>query len=867
MSGSLYTLRILAEPKPANAFASLMDCKSIISFKVSRVTPQGFVHKGDIVMATEKELRNTTGTSLVHAEHFRKVYYPTVAVADISLDINKGDILALVGANGAGKSTLTKALSGVINCDSGELWFDGKQVDLANYNPAVARDLGIRVVHQELSLCKNLTVYENFYIEQSQSMKGGLSWRNKARAMAREALDRVFPGNDIDVNSGLEKLSIAQQQMVEIARATSDKNTKLMILDEPTSSLPMEQTEQLQDYLMQTAKEGMTYIYISHRLNEIMTIANRVFIMQNGNEKWKGGIEETSEEHMVKMMGEGIGSGDDTIEKLDDWTAPELNREISVTFSHYTTKRLKDVSLAAYGGQIVGLTGLEGNGQLDIIRDIFEKAKKNVNGLKVNGKVAYVAGDRKKEGIFPLWSIEDNQVITKAAGCGLLKHLSKAWLAESVGYWYDKLHIKSDSKDALITSLSGGNQQKVLIARALVADADIILLDDPTRGVDQPTKNALYEVLREAASAGKLVIWRTSDDAELNFCTNLFVLNTGHVVGEFEGDNVEHEKIMSLAFKNMEDKKKNTESKKEFKAPLFTFALIAMIVIYGVCASRSPLLLSSYGIQLMVTGFAALMLCALSQTFTIGLSHVDLGVGNYCGLINVLICTYLFEKPLMGLVLLILALAAYPLMGYVIQKRNVPAIIVTLGASFVWTGLALSIQSMPGGKCPVWIRTLLYTDTSFVNIICFWLIVLLVAAILIYRSRYGTVLRGFGNNESAMINSGWSRTKAYMSVYLFAGIFAMLAGFCTSAINNASDASASSTYTMLSVASVIIGGGYFSGGVVTHFGAVCGAISLTMISVLLGLFKVSTDYTASIQGLVLILILSLRLLKGREKKS
>lgn len=154
-----------------------------------------------------KPENQTAQVPLIRAEHFRKVYFPTVAVADISISINKGDILALVGANGAGKSTLTKALSGVINCDSGELFFDGKQVDLSNYSPAVARDLGIRVVHQELSLCKNLTVYENFYVEQSQSMKGGLGWRKKARQMAREALDNVFPGNDIDINLGLEKLS------------------------------------------------------------------------------------------------------------------------------------------------------------------------------------------------------------------------------------------------------------------------------------------------------------------------------------------------------------------------------------------------------------------------------------------------------------------------------------------------------------------------------------------------------------------------------------------------------------------------------------------------------------------------------------
>ncbi len=487
--------------------------------------------------------------------------------------------------------------------------------------------------------------------------------------------------------------------------------------------------------------------------------------------------------------------------------------------------------------------------------------------MQVHGAVAYVAGDRKKEGIFPLWSIEDNQVITKAAKSGLLKYLSKEWLENSVDYWYDRLHIKSDGKDALITSLSGGNQQKVLIARALVANADIILLDDPTRGVDQPTKNALYELFREAATEGKLIIWRTSDDAELEFCTNLLVLNDGKVVGNFEGGKVDHEKIMSLAFENLETKAEKEEERKKLRAPLFTFALVAMVVIYGICAIRSPLLLSVYGVQLMVTGFAALMLCALSQTFIIGLSHVDLGVGNYCGLINVLCCTILFENPPVGFLVMALALLMYPLMGYVIHKRNVPAIIVTLGASFVWSGISLSLQSMPGGTCPEWMRRIFYTNTPFLNTLCYCLVILLIAAILVYRSRYGTVLRGFGNNENAMINSGWSRAKAYMSIYLLAGIFAMLAGICTSSINNASDGSASSTYTMLSVASVIIGGGYFSGGVVTHFGAVCGAVSLTMISVLLGLLKVSTDYTASIQGLVLILILSLRLIKGRGKEA
>ena len=153
----------------------------------------------------EEAKKQTSQTPLIQAWHFRKVYFPTVAVNDISISIEKGDILALVGANGAGKSTLTKALSGVISCDEGELFFDGNPVDLSAYSPAVARRLGIRVVHQELSLCKNLTVYENFYIEQSQSIKGGIGWRKKAQQMAREALDTVFPGNTIDVKVSMDK--------------------------------------------------------------------------------------------------------------------------------------------------------------------------------------------------------------------------------------------------------------------------------------------------------------------------------------------------------------------------------------------------------------------------------------------------------------------------------------------------------------------------------------------------------------------------------------------------------------------------------------------------------------------------------------
>ncbi|BFL46635.1 ATP-binding cassette domain-containing protein [Lactonifactor longoviformis] len=799
------------------------------------------------------------------AENLLKIYGPTTAVNHLSIELKKGEVLALVGGNGAGKSTLTKILSGVITSNEGTLSIEGEAVDMNKYTPAVARTKGIRVVHQELSLCKNLTVYENFYIEQFQRFdKKDMKWRKQAKEMAREALDRVFPDHGIDVNAGLATLSIAQQQMVEIARATSDSEVKMLVLDEPTSSLPAEQTSQLQDYIKKSAGEGISYIYISHRLKEIMFLADRIFIMQNGAEKYQCPIGETSEEDMVARMGDGV-VGEKTAEEEKSAMAPiEINKNIKVAFDNYSNGMLKKISKEMYGGEIIALTGLEGNGQLEFLQEVFFQAKKKKAGLHIQGKVAYVAGDRKKEGIFPLWSITDNTIISKIARGALFAPISTGRTNEIVEQWNQRLKTKCASNEDLITSLSGGNQQKVLIARAMAVDADIILLDDPTRGVDVGTKKELYGVFQEAAKEGKLVIWRTSDDAELEYCTRLFVLNAGSVAGEFNHDEFEHSSMLKLAFQNNEKKAENLEKKKAKSPKLYLLALIAMLILYVVCGALSPSIFTKFGVELLAVGFTPFIFAALAQTFAIGLGHIDLGVGAFMGLVNVVCATILDQNNALGILCLLGLLLVYSCMGLIIYWRGVPPIIVTLGMSFVWTGMAYVLQDVPGGHVPEWMVHLFNANNPVLQGILIWLILFIILAILIYRSRYGTVMRGFGNNDTAMRNSGWSKARAYWATYLIAGIFAMMGGIAQSAITGASDVNASATYTMLTVAAVIIGGGYFSGGVVTHVGAVFGGISLTMVSVLLGLLKVSTDYTATIQGLVLILILSFRLLR-KEK--
>ena len=799
------------------------------------------------------------GKVILQGLNLLKTYGPTVAVNNLSITLHEGEVLALVGANGAGKSTLIKALSGIISCDSGRIQIGAEQINTAKYTPSDARAKGIRVVHQELSLCKNLTVYENFYIELYQKFeKKALNWRKSARAYARDALSRVFPGNNIDVSASLADLSIAQQQMVEIARAVGDPNTRILILDEPTSALPAEQTLQLQDFIKKSAAQNIAYIYISHRLKEVMAIAHRIFIMQNGCEKHQCPIAHTNEEDMVNRMGDTAIGGHG---EKKSFAPPPLNPGVRVTLDQYTKGKLKRVCTQMQGGEIVALTGLEGNGQLELLQEVFFRQGAKKTGILVEGKVAYVAGDRKKEGIFPLWSISDNTIISTISRSPLFKPLSSEFVGGLVSHWNQRLKTKCETTQDLIVSLSGGNQQKVLIARAMAADADIILLDDPTRGVDVATKKELYEVFREAAQKGKLVIWRTSDDSELEYCTRLCVMNAGTISGELDTQIFDHAQMLKLAFESKGKNELGLEAVKPRRAPLYLFSLITMLLIYGGCCLLSPPVASKFGIELLAVGFTPFIFAALSQTFIIGLGHIDLSVGAFMGLVNVVCATVLQQNNALGLGFLLLLLLAYSCMGLLIYWRTIPSIIVTLAMSFVWMGLAYQLQDVPGGQAPDWMITCFNPNNPLLQGVILWLILFIVLAILIYRSRYGTVLRGFGNNETALQNSGWSRARAFWATYMIAGFFALSGGVAQSAITGASDVNASATYTLLTVAAVIIGGGYFTGGIVTHAGAVFGGVALTLISVLLGLLRISTDYTATIQGLVLILILSLRLLK------
>lgn len=825
-------------------------------------------------MAKELETTGTAPTTaggksapvLYKIKHMDKSFGPTHAVDGFSFDIHKGDVVGLVGSNGAGKSTLMRLISGVIPCDHGALTFRGEDINTEQFSVQKASEVGIRVVHQELSLCKNLSVYENFYLEQAMQLSRGFGWRKKALALAKAALDEVFPEHGVDVRTKLSNLSITQQQMVEIARAASDPTLKLLILDEPTSSLPEHQTGQLKAYIQRKSKEGVSFIFISHRLSEIIQTTSVVCVMQNGKLVWSGPTTESSEDALLEKMGGGAASAG--LEKPKSEEVPK-NSSISVRCENLSTRALSDISFSAEGGEIVCIEGLEGSGQLDLLHEIYAaRGARNKKTLQITGKVSYVAGDRKKEGIFPLWSVFDNMIVGRAAQFGLLRKLPEEALRGFVDNWFGLLAIKSDGSKANITSLSGGNQQKVLIARTMVAESDIILLDDPTRGVDVSTKQQLYELFREVAALGKLILWRSSEAIEREQCTRTLVMSFGRIAADLPVQEATDEAVLAASFSNSTEKKAQASTKRMrvLNHPLvIPFAALAIIyILYGL---TSPAVFSKFGVELLVSGFSPLIFAALAQTFIIGLGHIDLGMGAFMGLVNVLCATVLFERPFLGLLLLLAALLVYSLQGLLIYERKIPPIIVTLGMSYVWLGLAYTLLEAPGGQTPgiiVKIATQRILGFSSVTLLC---VAAAFASILFYRSRYGTVLRGMGNNEGSMRNSGWSCRKAYITVYAVSGLFALLGGMLFSGITGSADANASSSYTMLTIASVILGGGHFSGGIVFHLGSVIGAASLSLINALLGAFKVNTDFTAAIQGLLLIVVLALRLVGRKSNES
>jgi ribose transport system ATP-binding protein len=484
-------------------------------------------------------------TNIVKLDGVEKHFGAVRALDGVDFAVDGGECVGLVGHNGAGKSTLMHVLAGTLRPDRGRIAVGG--VEPNPYSVGIAQKLGIRCVFQELSLCPNLSVAENARI--LHPALTGIGWRRQAGALIGAKLDEIFPGHGITAGDIIRDLPLGKRQMVEVARAftVTDDRLHLVILDEPTSSLDVHTASQLLAFVRRVVAGGVSAILISHLLGEILDFSDRVVVMRDGKVVAADRAGAFDRGRLVATM----GAAERREPTRPEGRAARTRGGAPICVQARPERQRDAAELVAHDGEIIGLAGLSGHGQTQLLLRIFDGARRRLPGIKVTAPVALIAGDRQSDGIFPLWSIAENIGIRSIAALRrglLISPEREAALAES---WRGKINIRTPDIRNNILSLSGGNQQKALFARALGSDARIVLMDDPMRGVDVGTKLEVYDLIRAEARQGRTFLWYTTEIDELENCDHVYVFRNGRIVADLGRGELSEEKVIQSSFQEV----------------------------------------------------------------------------------------------------------------------------------------------------------------------------------------------------------------------------------------------------------------------------------------------------------------------------
>jgi ribose transport system ATP-binding protein len=481
--------------------------------------------------------------NIVKLDGVEKHFGAVRALAGVDFAVSVGECVGLVGHNGAGKSTLMHVLAGTLTPDRGQITIGAEPQK--DYAVVLAQKLGVRCVFQEFSLCPNLTVAENARVLHPSI--AGWGWRRRAGELIRRKLDEIFPGHGISADAVVGDLSIGKRQMVEVARAFTITEAPLhfVILDEPTSSLDSHRAGQLLSYVRRAIAAGAGCVLISHLLGEILEYCDRIVVMRDGKVVAADRASAFNRDKLVTTMG-GVAASKRQAEKE---AAPRGTTPVRIRAR--PAKQHDGIELIAHQGEIVGLAGLSGHGQTELLLSVFKGANRRLPGIKVTDPVALVAGDRQSDGIFPLWSIARNVGIRSLASLhsGLL--ISPELENRLAEHWRKRINILTLDMHNNILSLSGGNQQKALFARALGSEAKIVLMDDPMRGVDIGTKLEVYDLIRTEANAGRTFLWYTTEMEELENCDHVYVFRNGRIVADLHRGELNEERVIQSSFEEV----------------------------------------------------------------------------------------------------------------------------------------------------------------------------------------------------------------------------------------------------------------------------------------------------------------------------
>jgi ABC-type sugar transport system ATPase subunit/ribose/xylose/arabinose/galactoside ABC-type transport system permease subunit len=784
-------------------------------------------------------------TTVLNLAGIWKRYPGVVALRDVSLAVAAGEVHALLGENGAGKSTLVGVASGAINPDAGTIEIGGEVTD--SLTPAEAQRHGLAIVHQHPALVPDMTVAENMAL--------GSAGRRPTNDWMREQLNRV--GSRAALNARLEDLSVAQRQLLELAKALA-LDPRILILDEPTAPLGADMVANLFEQVRKVAAGGAAVIYISHRLPEVRQIADRVTVMRDGAVRGSAPVDEMSDEEMLRLI---VGRSMETT--FPDKHVGDREETGGLQVEGFSNDAFRDVKLAVRPGEIVGLAGIAGNGQTEFLRALagLESAAGGVrlgnSPLRLGSPaaarragVAYLSADRHNEGLLMSLSVRENAALsslTRFSQNGVVRRSAEAAAVEKER---EELSIRTSSIETDVEALSGGNQQKVVFARALLAQPKLVLADEPTQGVDAGARVEIYRILREIAETGVPVVISSSDGLELEgLCDRVAVFSRGELIADLAGDDVSEEKIartIVTATSHRRDEsgeRDQSDAARPNVARAMSFVkgdylpsaiLAAVILLLGIYTySQNTRFTAAFNMTSLMTLLAALAFISFGQLIVVMTAGIDISVGPLSGLIVVVGSFFLVDGKSVGLIVLgfVLMLMTAVLTGVVngsmVRYGRFTPVAATLVTYIALQGISQLLRPFQGGFIKTSITDVITTKVGTIPIA---LIVAVCLAILLeYALRYtrwGLALRAAGSREEAAHRLGVRVNRTIVAAYIASALLTFLGALMLMAQTGVGDPTQGVTYTLASITAVVLGGASLFGGRGSFIGALLGATLL-----------------------------------------
>ena len=777
-----------------------------------------------------------------------KAFPGVQALSDVTLDIRPGEVHAIVGENGAGKSTLMSIASGAQRADSGEVHING--VELMYASPSLARNLGLAIVRQEPALMPDLSIAENLAVGVSKASRP--RW-GRIGDWATERLDVWARNRRLDPKTPARSLDPAARFMVEISKAIS-QDPRVLLLDEPTEPLGVDEIEILFTHVRELASSGTAVVYISHRIPDVLRISDRISVLRDGVLHGTFLTSDVTEDQIVQ----GIVGTPLELAFPDKRDVVGTPTDAVLRVSGFHGEHFGELDFEARRGEIVGISGVEGNGQRETIRAlaglVASKGEVLIDGTRVrltnagsaeSAGLAYLPADRKNEGILPSLSVRENITATTISAVSRLGFISSRREYERAKASAEELDVKAPSLETQIDSLSGGNQQKAVFARALLARPRVILAHEPTQGVDVGARLEIYRLLRAAVDDGATAVVASSDAAELEgLCDRVLVMSRGTITRELAGAEVTEHGMTQAALTTTVTKKAGAVEARESRVRRFLSgdmapAAVVMVgvVLLGVyTALQNDRYLSGATFNSLLTMFAVLAFAAMAQQVIMITGGIDLSVGPLMTFLLVVGSFVLVpdQSPfllLLGLVLLLAIAGLVGVLNWVPSLFGVPAFLVTLVTFTALQGLSFLLRPTYGGSFDAGLLSLLKSSIGWLP----WAAVTAVAVgagleFALRRTEWGAQLRAIGSGERAAHEVGIRVRWVRLGAHLTAGILVFLAALLLMAQIGSGDATVGSTYTLAGITAAVLGGASIFGGRGAFLGALAGALLLQQIN-------------------------------------